>query len=190
MKVFLSILILLLFQAIFTSCNRAKNNTYQARKVDFFDPIALGATSKTDNLLIEARFSECGEWSGHKEKIIVYADSTGNIHALYQLFPYNCDSLQYYYGNEDISPIIEKDQIVGDREKQAISEYIQGLTQAKMTERPIDRASHSAKVFSLKTADSTFLIRLVTNKESDEKHYKGLVSELFGSTTANTTLPK
>jgi len=59
-------------------------------------------------LRIEARFSECGEWSGHKEEIIVSSDRKENIYATYKISPFNCDSLDYYYGKNDLAPTSSK----------------------------------------------------------------------------------
>jgi hypothetical protein len=86
---------------------------------------------QTSNLSIEARFSECGEWGGHKERIIVFADTNMNIHARYLVYPYNCDSLKFYYGNENLFPVVDTTIRVGDSEKQSLTDYLQRIMEAK-----------------------------------------------------------
>src|SRR5213593_3774080 len=108
MKICFYLSILLFAQIILSKCKQPNNSDELKREVEFFDPIVLGALNNTRNLTIETRFSECGEWSGHLEKIIIFADSIRRIYADYQVYPYNCDSLKYYYGNHDLSPVTEK----------------------------------------------------------------------------------
>src|SRR5258706_1163319 len=58
---------------------------------------------------IEARFSECGEWGGHKEKIIVNVDREQmKVFANYKVYPFNCDSMPSYEGRENLKPILDK----------------------------------------------------------------------------------
>ncbi len=97
---------LILTFILFSNCK----NTVQKVRVHFFEALEIGETKRNSNFLIEARFSECGEWGGHSEKINLYSDSNLNIYAWYQVYSYNCDSLDFYYGNKNLNPIIEKNK--------------------------------------------------------------------------------
>jgi hypothetical protein len=180
LKPFLILSILLLTLVLLFYCkqpsNPSSNKNKPNAKVPFFDPIALGAMDQTSNISIEARFSECGEWGGHKEKLIVFADTSMNIHVRYLVYPYNCDSLKFYYGNENLNPVVDTTMTVGDIEKRSLSEYLQRITQAKIAER---YPGHAGNVFSVLKSDSTFFIRVYDNKESNVNDYKKLIGELL-----------
>jgi hypothetical protein len=176
MKIFLFLSIFLYTLTNLTSCKQKIKETQHKEEVIFFYPLELGATNQTSNLLIETRFDECGEWGGHKEKITVFADSTMTIHANYQVFPFNCDSLDYYYTNQNLKPTIEKAIVLGDKEKNSVSDYIQRLIQAKVTER---FPGHAGNIFYVVNSDSTLVIQVYDQNEATVKSYKRLTTELF-----------
>jgi hypothetical protein len=174
MKAFISFLIILCTFAILTKCKQ-KIKEGQKAEVAFFDPLKLGATNQTSNISFEARFDECGEWGGHKEKITVFADSNMSIHATYHVFPFNCDSLDYYT-DLNLKPTVEKTIVLNDQDKESISGYIQRLTQSKITER---FPGHSGNLFTLKNSDSTLFIQVYDRNEATVTSYKRLVTDLF-----------
>jgi hypothetical protein len=167
---FLTSLLLLIFLA---SCQQKTEHKEQYLETSFFDPFEF---SQADSLLINARFSECGEWSGHKEKIIIYADKNGNFHAHYKVYPYNCDSLKYYYANENLKPKFDKTIALNDKGKQSIIDYIKRLTQSKITEQ---FPGHAGNVFSVVKSDSTLIINVYDRKQYDLDSYNKLITELF-----------
>jgi hypothetical protein len=172
----------LFFFPIIVSCLSCKQLTpavERVTEVTFFDPMEFGAVNSEGRLSIEARFSECGEWGGHKEEIVIYADSSETFHADYRVFPYNCDSLSYYIGNKNLKPVISKTVTIQEKDKKAIIAYIQRLTQSKINERLIDGASNAGNVFSIANPDSTFFISVRNRKDADANSYNKLVHELF-----------
>jgi hypothetical protein len=176
MKVFLFNSMILCALTILTSCKQKTKKAEHKAEIAFFDPLELGATNRTSNLSIETRFDECGEWGGHKEKIIVFADSAMSIYANYQVFPFNCDSLDYYYTNQNLKPTINKKLVLSDQGKKSVSDYIQRLTQSKIAER---FPGHAGNMFSVVNSDSTLNIQVYDRNEASVKSYKRLVTELF-----------
>jgi hypothetical protein len=139
----------------------------------------FNAKNQTGYLSIETRFSECGEWGGHKEQIIIQADSDNSFHANYTVFPYDCDSLPYYIGINNLKPIINKTVAVNDKEKKSILDYVQRLMQSKIDERAFDGATNAGNIFTLTNSDSSLFISLYNNKLSDIESYKQLITELY-----------
>ena len=176
MKIFIFLSIFLYISINLTSCKQKIKETEHKEEVAFFDPLELGATNHKNNLSIEARFDECGEWGGHKEIIKVFADSNKTIYANYQVFPFNCDSLDYYYTNQNLKPTIDKTIVFRDKEKKSVSDYLQRLTQSKTTER---FPGHAGNIFTVVNSDSTLLIQVYDQNEATIKSYKTLVIELF-----------
>lgn len=176
-KTFLLFLISCLL-ACFEACKQSPKTTKQNTPVNFFDPIEYGKDIP-GKLSIETRFSECGEWGGHKEEISVYADSNKVFRADYRVYPYNCDSITYYYGNRNLEPVMVKTVALGENEKKSILDYIRRLTQSKINERLIDLLSNTNNVFSIVNFDSTLFIKVRNQKEVDMNSYKKLVSELY-----------
>lgn len=163
---FLSIIFLL-------GCKQKTADKAQKLETSFFDFFEF---SQADSLLINARFSECGEWSGHKEEIIINADKNRNFYAHYKVYPYNCDSLKYYYANENLKPKLDKTIRLNDEGKQSIIDYIKRLTQSKITEK---FPGHAGNIFSIVKSDSTLIINVYDNKQYDVDSYNKLVTALF-----------
>ena len=162
---------------ILTACKQQKVDKVEENKesIVFFDPIELGSTNQLSNLKIEARFSECGEWGGHKEEIIVSSDRKENISATYNIYPFNCDSLDYYYGKNDLTPTSSKTILLNEKTKKAIVDYIHRLTQSKIAER---FPGHAGNLFSIVNTDSSLNIQVYDNKDFDVKSFRQLVVEL------------
>src|SRR5689334_12636288 len=53
------------------------------------------------------RYAECGEWRGHEEKLKII-DSTKKLFIKYTVYRYNCDSLDYYYYNDNPPILLSK----------------------------------------------------------------------------------
>jgi hypothetical protein len=178
MKTSFSISTLLIpFLFTFSNCAQKAKQVENEKENTFFDPIELGEFNGTSNLSIEARFSECGEWGGHKEIIKVTADKQQTLYATYKIYPFNCDSLDYYYGNKNLTPISDRKVILDEQKKLAIINYIQRLTQSRIAQR--FPSSNANNVFSIVNSDSTLLIRVYGSKEYEIRSYKKMVSELF-----------
>ncbi len=172
----------LLITSLFTTMMLAACSQQQEKKEDdrknivFFDSIEPSAINQGNNLKIEARFSECGEWGGHKEDIIITLKEDKRFYATYKIFPFNCDSLDYYYANEKIAPVFTKTILLNDTSKKSIINYIQRLMESKITEK---FPGHAGNFFSVVNSDSTFFIQVYDRKEFDIKSFKQLITELI-----------
>lgn len=72
---------------------RQLGGVVQSHNSTIFDPTDLMGNSLT----INARFNECGEWGGDKDRITISVDrETRNVFADYNVYPFNCDSIPYY----------------------------------------------------------------------------------------------
>jgi hypothetical protein len=160
-----------------TACNqKQKTEHYSRNSITFFDPIKFSAPYIKNTFKIEARFSECGEWGGHKEEIFIFADSSRIFYATYKVFPFNCDSLPYYDYKENLTPTINKTIVLNETTKKSIIDYILRLTQSKITERFPGQAGN---FFSVANSDSTFYIQVYDSKEFDIESFRQLVMELL-----------
>jgi len=162
---------------LLTACNpKQQTEHYSRNSITFFDPIKFSTQNNKNTFKIEARFSECGEWGGHKEEIIIFADTSRMFYATYKVFPFNCDSLPYYNYKENLTPTIIKTIVLNDTTKKSIIDYILRLTQSKITER---FPGHAGNFFSIANSDSTFYIQVYDSKEFDIKSFRQLVTELI-----------
>lgn len=161
-----------------TSCSQRQSiKTNTRNSLYFFDPVQIGALNGTSNLTINARFGECGEWGGHQETIIVNADRDSNFYATYKVYPFNCDSLDYYYGNDSLKPLVNKKITLSNDNKKSIVSYIQRMIESKITERGIPH--HAGNYFSVINSDSSFKIEVFDTKEFDVTSFRQLISEII-----------
>lgn len=167
-----------LFMLLLISCSQKQSKNISPSKMSlFFDPINLGALNGKSNLTINARFSECGEWGGHREIITIYSDKDRNFHATYEVYPFNCDSLDYYYNNGTLKPILNQKVKLNDDRKKSIIAYIHRLINSKITERAVP--NHANNYFSVVNSDSTFLIEVADTKEFDVTSFRQLTTEII-----------
>ncbi|MCH5715490.1 hypothetical protein [Niabella hibiscisoli] len=151
-------------------------NTQQQGYNDCDEQISL-----YDSLTLEARFSECGEWGGHKERIVVPHWKTDSASLTYIVYPYNCDSLDYYYGNDTISPAASRAIPLLDTDaKKALTQYMQRLVISKSNER---LPGHGNNIFSVRNSSRTLKINLYGDEEEPAESFKQLISELFNDST-------
>jgi hypothetical protein len=178
----LSIIVaLFLIASIYLSCqdHRKTNQINIKDKVAYSDTSASLYTDEllSDSILINARFSECGEWGGHEEKIIVSMNrGTGELSAEYNIYPFNCDSIPYYEVSQHLKPIISKRIELDNSKKKSITDYILRLLQSKITE---SFPGHAGNIFSVIKSDSTLVVSVYDNKEFNINSYKQLIAELF-----------
>jgi hypothetical protein len=179
-KAIRQLLIGLCFTFLF-ACNSSTTSDKQVDKINeysktFFDEADLGAFGSDTKLFLNAEFSECGEWGGHKEKMVIYAKSDKEFYLSYQKYKVNCDSIGAYYGTPNFQKLeLEKTFKLNDINKKSISDYIQRMAKSKIEERHPGQAGNSFSVFK---SDSTLLINVYDNKEYDLKSYNRLITEL------------
>ncbi|MFD1552546.1 hypothetical protein [Putridiphycobacter roseus] len=178
MKLLQLVLLGLTFTLII-ACNsnaEVNNNSNQNSENMFFSAIELGASSSETNLLINARFSECGEWGGHEEKMVIYANPDKDFYLDYIRYKVNCDSIGHYYGTPDFQKLdYETTLKLGDDQKKSVSEYIRKMSISKTEER---HPGHAGNRFSVVKSDSTLVLDVYDSKEYDENSYYQLLTEL------------
>lgn len=75
----------------------------------FFDEFDLGASGSPIKLIIYANFDECGEWSGHREDLIIFAKSDKNFYGTFKKSKVDCDKVGALYGTPEFhQPDLEK----------------------------------------------------------------------------------
>lgn len=173
---------LLLLSAILINCTEHLKKSAPS-KPHFFDVLELGACNPEVRVTIETRFTECGEWGGHKENVIIAADSSETIFALFELYPFNCDSLSFYYKNGKLKPAVTERTVLTEAKKKAVILYVDKLLEKKISERFTGGTSSS---YSITNYDSTLFIMLRSNDSSFAVSYENLKHELF----AENTTPK
>lgn len=158
------------------SLKRIETTNIVTDTLTFFEPIELGAYNNKENLTITARFSECGEWGGHKEVITIYSDEKHIFHAHYLKYPFNCDSMPYPSYERNIKSNFDKEIVLSSKDKKAITDYLHRLIQSKITE---NFPGHAGNIFSAFKSDSSFLVSVYDRKLFDITSYNQLVAELF-----------
>ena len=167
-----------LFLTFLFACNPS---THSDKQVDepiniFFDEADLGAFGSDTKLFLNARFSECGEWGGHNEKMTIYAKSDKEFYLDYKKFKVNCASIDEYYGTPDFQKLeIEKTLKLNDVNKKSISSYIQRMVKSKVEER---HPGHAGNSFSIIKSDSTLIIDVYGGGIFSFDSYNRLLTEL------------
>ena len=162
---------------ILISCSQKQDKkVYSPKSMNFFDARVIRENIKPDTLKIETRFSECGEWGGHQEHIIITSDKDKRFYATYKIFPFNCDSLDFYYGKKNLASILNKTIQLNQTTKKSILDYLQRLTLSNNEQKIIGHAGNIFKVFN---SDSTINIQVYNMNNSYVKSYEQLIIELM-----------
>src|SRR5262245_43499612 len=130
MKPFVSFLMLLYCSVCLNVGCKDKVAISQAKPPQ--DSIYFGSFHDGYVVSLKATFSECGAWAGHTEEIVIHKDKKYRIHANYKRYPYNCDSLDYYYGNQNLKPRVDTTIILDKQEEALVMRYIQELSTASL----------------------------------------------------------
>lgn len=158
---------------LFISCSNKKQADHPTQHLVqdtllFFDEL--------DRLLLFASFDECGEWGGHEESFEIFTKEDRKFYALYKKTKINCDSIGRLYGTPEFhKPAFSKEFKLSDKEKKAISSYLQKLISGKIKER---FPGHAGKTFSVINSDSTLFISIYDNNEENLHNYNTLL-EIF-----------
>ena len=175
-------LYLSLLLSFLISCDPSDTSDKSKEKISiFFDEAVLGGNGYDGKLLIEATFSECGEWGGHEEKMIVFGKPDKEIYLNYRKFKVNCDSIGAYYGTPDFQKLeFEKILKLNEANKKSISAYILRMVKSKMKER---FPGHAGNHFLVINSDSTLFIDVYDDKKYDVESYSRLLDGLNLSTS-------
>ncbi len=166
-----------LFLTFLFACNHSASTDNTIETINtFFDEADLGAFGSDTRLFLNAKFSECGEWGGHEEKMIVFAKEDKEFYLNYKKFKVNCDSIGKYYGRPGFQKLeVEKTLKLNDANKKSISGYIQRMAKSKVEERYLGHAGNS---FSVMKSDSTLIIDVYGGGTFSDDSYNRLLTEL------------
>ncbi|SDY21917.1 hypothetical protein SAMN05444397_10176 [Flavobacterium aquidurense] len=173
-----NVIYLILLITVF-SCSKKQelpNDENNINSTVFFDPILLGATGINASLKINSRFSECGEWGGHNEKIKVYSKERNykDYFLDYEKTKIDCDKRDK--NGENIETVIFQKTIkLDDSGKKSITDYIKRMITSKVEERFPGNAGNS---FTVINCDSTLVIKVYDSNSRNLKSYTTLLEEL------------
>lgn len=173
-----------LFLTFFISCNSSTHTEKQVENAPidiFFAETDLGAFEMEIKLYLNARFSECGEWGGHNENMVIYAKADKEFYLTYQKFKVDCKIINEHNGTPVQQLELEKTLQLNQDNKKSISEYIQRMSKSKIDEQS---PGHAGNSFSVSKSDSTLLIQVYDDKTYDVMSYNKLLTELKLPSTA------
>jgi hypothetical protein len=95
---------------------------------------SLGFLYQTDTLTLKARFSECGEFGGHKEKIILFCNYKREYFAKFTRDSIDLDCP----ANFENSAVIIKDTLfkINTQKEKIVLKYIDKLYKRALTNKP------------------------------------------------------
>nr|WP_315163850.1 hypothetical protein [uncultured Flavobacterium sp.] len=171
--------IYLIFLITIFSCSKKlefPNDEHNTNSTVFFDPILLGATGVDANIKINSRFSECGEWGGHNEKIKIYSKERNykDYFLDYEKTKIDCDKRDKNGKNIE-TVIVQKTIKLDDSGKKSITDYIKRMITSKVEER---FPGHAGNSFSVINYDSTLVIKVYDLNSRNLKSYNNLLEEL------------
>ena len=148
----------------------AEAQTDSAKNYIFF----TGDKLDYDTLFIEARFMECGEFGGHREKSTIF--KTGNDFFIsYKKYSFECRD---QWGKRSLTQTLVTDTIkkLSILDRTAIREYINNLIAAKMRE---SCSGNACSTFRIYTADFSLQIYVHEASLLNEKVYLTFINSLF-----------
>jgi len=137
-----TLLLLSFLISIFSCGNKSKNEDpleIISQKSDRKEKDnSLGVLNKQDTLKITVEFSECGEWGGHREMILLQRNEDNNVIARLQIDSISCEKiitkydLNYKQDYSDLDDnerlvILDKEKILTKKEEREISNFIINL---------------------------------------------------------------
>ncbi len=168
----------ILFLLLIFSChNTETGNQISKDEISFFDE-QFSYTSNEPILNIYCKFSECGEWGGHEEHIIISKKNKKSFKLNYEKYSANCDSIVQVFDGigyliEPKSKLIESREIeIQEKEKRAILDFSYKMVKSKFME---EYPGHAGLILSITNSDSTFMISTYGGKAD---HFLKLLSEL------------
>ncbi len=148
MKKIYLIFIPLLF--ILTACN--SKTLDKNAEFDFFSSELSTRHGERVIIDIKAKFSECGEWGGHEEKIFITTREDKEFYLKYELYCADCDSMVLYKDSigsfyTPLKTLVDSGTMkMQEEHKLAIYDFTQNLVQAKFRE---EYSGHSGNSFEI-----------------------------------------
>ena len=139
------------------------------KKKDLF---AFGLETK---LFLNAYFSECGEWGGHQEKMLIYIK--GEVFYLnYREFEVDCKQAMFKNNRDSGQTLVFKKTLkLSDMMKTSVRDYINRLEKSKKDD---EFPGHAGNTFNASKSDSTLSIAVYDMKQYDLDSYSQLKREL------------
>lgn len=109
-------------------CQKVSKKSSNNDFFDFEDNSVLGDIRHSTQLEFFAYFVECGEFGGHKEKIIMYRDDKNEI--LYIDFLIDTATCSFY---DTLNFQKSQTVILGEKQEQAVANYLQNLLERSLT---------------------------------------------------------
>ena len=154
--------------------NKSENQLIKEKQK--FDFSSLGYYGNKKELLINVEFSECGEWGGHQEKIVIHTKEDSKSILNYQKFRVDCDSIDYLTNGRPIQiKELEKEIELKNENKLAITDYMRRMMESKIEEYFMGDA---ANCYSIALSDSTLVIQVCDEREITVQSYNKLLKEL------------
>ncbi|UOK42131.1 MULTISPECIES: hypothetical protein [Flavobacterium] len=180
MKRAISKFIFLTISIIFLSCQSKIEKNEPSSKITFFEENSLGDFNSDLKLILNARFNECGEWGGHEEEMVIYAEPEKGFFLNYKKFKVNCESINDT--NIDPSQNLELSKTIklNNNNKKSITDYLERILKSKIEENFL---GHAGNTFSAIKSDSTLFIRVYDKKKANIQSYNQLQRELGFSPT-------
>ncbi|RZM25404.1 MAG: hypothetical protein EOO88_19440 [Pedobacter sp.] len=126
--------------------------------------------SHFDTVMVLAKFTECGEWGGHKEQSRIYREND-SLFFDYEKFKVNCDSaVQESYRYSQAFDRGLKRIYVNARKQGIIRNFIDEMIARNFVD---EFAGHAGFVLKISTSSSHFNI---SNYPGDENLYQEFIS--------------
>lgn len=173
---------LLIFMAIFLfSCKSKKFNGGIFLVPSLYQSYNYGQYNSMGELNMRVKFCDCGEFGGHEEKIKIWTEDDSKHFAIYEVYPFKCDSLRFYSRKE---PIYTKKLELLSKEKRIVIDCLQWLMYSKAYERSFDGCATSINITN---KDSSLVMRVYANESFEEDAYKIFISKVFKVDAANSS---
>ena len=162
MKAKIKILLAIFFIAgILTNC-RAQEMDLKKR---------LGTTLPIDlnGVKIVSRFSDCGEWGGHKEEFLIQASSKDSVFCFFKMYAVNCDTAMKE--GFSVSQKLANDTtfILNNQKVSSLEKYFEGMLSLKLSYK---FPTNTCNYYGLFNSDSTLRIEFCGGKNSIDNYLK------------------
>jgi hypothetical protein len=149
----------------------------------------------SDSLFITVEFSDCGEWGGHKEILIVYKNSEKKLVGQLQIDSISCDNIKDYEDFSDLDDnsrkivkTIRKDLSIDD--ERLVNLFIHRILELKLNynftvimegnDEIMPIYADAGTVIEIRNSNSSFMIEYYNMDESANTWYGKIRKEIFG----------
>ena len=149
------------------SCKQKENKQIDPNQT-FFE------LSLNEKLKFESSFSECGEWGGHNESIIIYSKGESVFYIDYMKTQVDCNKRDEN-GHPIQTPKIEKTIKINEENKKSLFDYIKRMAISKTEE---SFSGNYGNTFIVSKSDGSLFIKVYDNNKYNVTSYNTLLGEL------------